>query len=151
MNDVLLAALNACFAKMVKAAGPLGPGSYSVDETVTVRVAGTVEKGDDEVYTPTVDIPLLATLALFIEGLRGRVQEIQVETIMETLVESMSAAITADVKANPILKSRLNDVTAAMDRVREMTAALPPKTRTGKTRVDATLVVAPVAAAVPTP
>lgn len=150
MNEILLTALSAMLAKMAKAAGPLDPGSYTVDETVTLRVAGTVDKGDDESYVPTVDVPLLATLALFIDGLRGKVQTIQVETIMETLTEAMTAAITADVKASPELAARIKDIDAAMAKVRSMTAALPQKTRTGKTRVDATLVAvaAPVAAPV---
>jgi hypothetical protein len=143
MDAILLTALSTCLAKLNKASGPIAPGAYTVDETITVRVAGTVNKSEDELYTPTVDIPLLATMALFIDGLKGRVQGVQVETIMETLTEAMTAAITADVKANPVLKARIADVNAAMDRVREVTAALPDKTRTGKTFVDATVAVAP--------
>lgn len=145
MDAILLTALNAVVAKLAKATGPVAPGSYNVDETVTIRLAGNVTKNPDEPYTPTVDIPLLATLALFIEGLRGRVQEIQVETIMETLTESMTAALTANVKADPVLKARLADIDAAMAKVRSMTSALPDKVRTGKTFVDATLAVVPTA------
>ena len=150
MNDILLTAMAALLSKMAKSAGPLDPGSYVVDETVTLRLCGTVDKGDDEIYTPTVDIPLLAVLALFIDGLRGRVQTIQVETIMEILTDAMVAAIAADVKGDKEIAARIRDINTAMERVREMTAALPQKTRTGKTRVDATLVTvpAPVAATV---
>jgi hypothetical protein len=133
MDAALLTALSTVLAKLVKANGPLAPGHYNVSDTVTLAIDGEVVKGEDESYTPTVDIPLLATLALFIEGLRGKVQQVQVETIMETLVESMTAALSANVKADPVLKARLADIDAAMARVRSMTAALPDKTRTGKT------------------
>lgn len=148
MNQVLLAALNGVVSKLAKAGGPVAPGFYNVDETVTIRVAGTVEKLDDEVYTPTVDIPLLTTIALFIDNLCGKVQDIQVAKVLDILVESMTAALTADAKANPVIAARLKDIDAAMAKVRSVTAALPSKVRTGKTKVDATLVVAPAGATV---
>jgi hypothetical protein len=145
IDPILLTALSTMLGKLAKSAGPLNPGSYTVDETVVLRIAGTVDKADDESYVPTVDIPMLATLALFIEGLRGKVQELQLATIMETLTESMTSAITADVKASPVLASRLKDIDGVMARVRSMTNALPEKTRTGKTKVDATMVALPAA------
>ena len=43
------------------------PGVHDIDTTITLRVKGTVKKGADSDYTPTVDIPLLPTLALVLE------------------------------------------------------------------------------------
>jgi len=143
MDAILLAALNAVVSKLTKAAGPVAPGSYNVDETLTIRLAGTVTKNPDEVFTPTISIPWLAVMALFMEKVRGVVQENQKAAVESIVVECMTAALAADVKADPILKARLDDLKAAEAKVRSMTDALPDAVRTGKTFVDATLAVAP--------
>lgn len=138
MDAIMLAALNAVLAKLAKASGPLAPGSYAVDETVTVRIAGTVDKGEDEVYTPTVDIPLKRTMALLLARMG-----VQREAAMAAMVAAMTDALNAGRNADADIDAYMADVDAAMARVQSVTASLPPKTRTGKTRVDATLAVAP--------
>lgn len=138
MDAILLTALNAVMAKLAKAAGPLAPGQYAVDETITVRVAGTVDKGEDETYVPTVDIPLKRTMALLLARMG-----VQRDAAMAALVAAMTSALNADRNADGDIDAYMKDVDAAMARVQSVTAALPPKTRTGKTRVDATLAVAP--------
>jgi len=140
MNPTLLAALNSILAKLAKAAGPLAPGLYAVDETVTVRVSGTVQKSEDEVYTPTVAIPVKAVLGTLLPRL-GATRE----AAMRVLVEAMTEAVNLDVKGDDTLKARMKDVDAAMAQVESVLDALPPKTRTGKTLVDATLAVVPTA------
>ncbi len=144
MNDILLTALNSVIAKLAKANGPIQPGSYNVDETVTVRVAGTVEKLEDELYTPTVDIPLKRVMALLLARMG-----FQRDKAMDALVDAMTAALNADMNADPFIDAMMKDVDEAMKHVQSVTAALPPKTRTGKTKVDATLVVAPAAVTIP--
>ncbi len=147
MNDSLLAALNACIAKLAKANGPIAPGSYGLDETITLRVAGTVEKGEDESYVPTVDIPLKRTMALLLARMG-----FQREAAMDALVAAMTDALNAGRNADGDIDGYMKDVDTAMAHVQSVTAALPPKTRTGKTRVDCTLVAvaaAPVAVPVP--
>ena len=138
MDAILLTALNAVLAKLAKASGPIAPGSYNVDETVTVRVAGTVEKADDEVYCPTIAIPVKAVLGTLLPRL-GATREAG----MAVLVEAMTEAVNLDMKGDTTLKARMKDVDAAMEQVQSVLDALPPKTRTGKTFVDATLAVAP--------
>lgn len=144
MNDVLLTALNSVVAKLAKANGPIAPGFYNVDETVTVRLAGTVEKLEDEVYTPTVDIPLKRVMALLLSRMG-----FQRDKAIEVLVDAMTAALNADLNADSFIDTFVKDVDEAMKHVQSVTAALPPKTRTGKTKVDATLVVAPATVTIP--
>jgi len=43
----------------------LSPATHFIDEEITLRIRGSVEKHDDESATPTVSIPLIATLAYF--------------------------------------------------------------------------------------
>lgn len=143
MNSILLAALNSVVGKLTKAGGPVAPGLYNVDETVTIRVAGTVEKLDDEVYTPTVDIPLKRAMALLLH--RAGIQR---EAAKAALVAAMSEALTTGKGSDDAIDEYIADVDAAMAHVVSVTAALPPKVRTGKTKVDATLVVVPATAPV---
>jgi len=119
-----------------KAAGPLAPGQYNVDETLTVRVCGTVVKGADESYTPTVAIPFKAVVALLLARM-GATRE----SAVDTLVEVMTEALNGGESAVDGLEARTKDVDLAAARVSAMLDALPQKTRTGKTKVDATLVV----------
>ena len=131
MQDVLLVAL----AKHLSKNLPVLPaGDYKIDETVTLHVKGTVRKGEDSEYTPTVDIPLLPTLALVLE--KAGFQRERAKTL---LVEAMQEALTADVEGNDLIKARIKDVEAAMGHVRQITGALPKKTRTGATTVRVTV------------
>lgn len=140
MDAVLLTAMNAVLAKLAKANGPLAPGNYAVDETVTIRLAGSVDKAEDEVYTPTIAIPVKAVLGTLLPRL-GATREAG----MAVLIEAMTEAVNLDVKGDSTLKARMKDVDAAMAQVESVLDALPPKTRTGKTFVDATLAVVPTA------
>lgn len=144
MNNVLLTALNSVVGKLAKANGPILPGSYNVDETVTIRVTGSVEKLEDELYTPTVDIPLKRTMALLLARMG-----IQREAAKAALVAAMNEALNTIKESNDAIDEYISDVDAAMAHVQSVTAALPPKTRTGKTKVDATLVVATATVTVP--
>jgi hypothetical protein len=141
MNDILLAALTSCFSKMAKAAGPIQPGLHQVDETITMRVKGEVLKSDDETYVPTIAIPVKAVMATLLPRL-GATRE----AAMETLIAAMTEAVNLDKLGDETLKARMKDVDAAFEHVQNVLDALPPKTRTGKTNVDVTLVVAPTAA-----
>ena len=120
-----------------KATCPLAPGQYNVDETLTVRVCGTVVKGEDETYTPTVAVPLKAVLALLLARM-GATRE----AAMDAMVSAMADALNGGEGAVEGMADRTKDVDTAMARVNDMLAALPEKTRSGKTRVDATMVIA---------
>ena len=50
----------------------LDVGRHWVDETVVIRVSGTVERHEDQWIAPTISIPLIPTIAFFWERLGGR-------------------------------------------------------------------------------
>jgi hypothetical protein len=101
-------------------------GAHEVDETITVRVKGTLKKGEDTTYTPTADIPLKAALALVLEkaGVVG-------DAAANMLVEAMTEALEADSDKNVALAERMNEVDTAMERVKAVAAKLPAKPRKG--------------------
>ena len=129
MNNVTILALEKLVATL-KSKESLDVGNYSVDELITVHVKGTVKKFPDEVYTPTVSVPLKATMAVLLH-LMG----FQRERAAELLVKAMTTALNQDVEADTEIKSLLNHVDNAMAKVSEITSTLPPQTRTGKTTV----------------
>lgn len=131
MNDAILTAI----AKSLKTA-PLLPGTHEVHGRVTFQVDGVVIKGQDVDYTPTVDIPLLTTMALLLEK-----SGITREHSKRLLIESMQEAIVFGQQGAETVSERVKDIEAAMEQVREVTDALPKKTRTGATKVQATVKV----------
>ena len=114
--------------KGIKVKGDLAVGVYEIDTTVTLRVVGKITKGADEPYTPTVDIPLKAALALLLEK-----SGISRELSSRLLVEAMVEALKVGEKAEGEVSERCKDIDAAMARVEAIVGKLPKKTRTGKT------------------
>ena len=108
-------------------------GDHAIDTTVTLRVTGTVEVAEDEDYTPTTDIPLKLTLALFMHhaGVTG-------EHAMNALVKAMNEAMEVDALPAKEKKAKLAairevaDLDAAEKRVRAGLDKLPAKSRHGK-------------------
>lgn len=133
MQDVVKIALAKQLGKETKNL-KLDPGQYDVDETITVRINGTVKKAEDNEYTPTVDVPLKATLALVLQK-----AGFQRENAKRILVEAMTEALELDTQAGPVIEERLADIDAAMAHVQEVTDDLPKKTRTGATTIKLTL------------
>lgn len=122
---------------------PLFAGQYSLAETLTIQVNGSVTKGADEDYIPTVDIPLKLALACVLEK-----AGFQRENAKKILLEAMTEALNMGDKEEELLKqtttltpaelalaTRLKDVQTAMEHVKDVTRNLPTKTRKGKTLV----------------
>jgi hypothetical protein len=108
------------------------PGEYHVDEVITVRIVGSVNKSPDEVYTPTVDIPVKGVLAALLE--RAGITR---EASQQMLLDAINDALRHGTKADAKIKDRLNDIDEAMERVQRLTTSLVKKTRKGKTFADA--------------
>ena len=127
MNDAILVAVS----KLLGNNAPvLAPGTYPVNGEVTLRVNGIVTKGEDTEYTPTVDIPLIPTLALVLEK-----SGITRERSIALLTEAMQESLALGQQAHDSVCDRITDIETAIERVRQVTDALPKKTRTGQTRV----------------
>ncbi len=106
----------------------LEPGRYDCDEVLTVRVSGTVEKGEDEFASPTVSIPLIPTLALFWEKCG-----VTRDHALRMLREAISEAMLDGVKEDDDIQTHIKDVEAAIKSVRtDLIDRLPKMRRAGK-------------------
>jgi hypothetical protein len=142
MNQIIMTAIQSVIGKTVKAMPALPTGTVRFDETLTIRVAGTIEKCADEEYTPTISVPVKALAATLLPRL-GATRE----AALATLVEAITEALNSDRKADATLRERMKDAESAFGIVNDrLLATLPKATRTGKTFVDATVV--PVVAGV---
>lgn len=101
----------------------LAPGSYQVDASFNVSIVGTMKKGNDVDYTPTVTIPLKQALALALHYAGCTRQNAQ-----NIIIQAMTAALNGE---DVSIADALPDVDAAMKHVQEITEALPKKTRSG--------------------
>jgi hypothetical protein len=107
----------------------LCPGTHYIDEEIVERITGFVEKQDDQMITPTVSVPLISVLALFWEK-AGIAHDQAMKLLREAIIEAMDDGVNED---GPI-KSRIDDVTAAISAVRtDLLAKLPKMPRTGRT------------------
>lgn len=128
MNALLATALQDAAKKLVKANGKVKAGVHRVDATVLVRLTGTVTKLEDTEKTPTVSIPLKATLALALQK-----AGIQRENIAAILVEAMTEALEMGEQGEARIADQLNDVEEAMQRVTAITRDLPKTPVSGAT------------------
>jgi len=110
----------------------LDVGRHWVDETIVVRVSGTVERHEDQWIAPTVSIPLIPTIAFFWDRLG-----VEKDAVMRVLREAITAAMLAKTNESPVIKSRMDDVAEAVAAVkRDLIAELPQMRRAGRTDVS---------------
>lgn len=130
MNDLTMLAVTKLLAK------DLGDfkapeGVHEIDETLTIHVKATVKKSPDGLFTPTVEIPLLATMALILEK-AGFMRE----TAKALLIDAMTEALVDASNSSDRVVERVKDIEEAMKHVQAVTAALPKKIRSGPTKVE---------------
>ena len=142
MRGSTIIALAAHFTKLAKPLKKsITPGNHLVADSVVIQVNGSVLRSEDEEYTPTTEIPILATLAIFIEKsgiVADNVSAMLLESMQEAILHDKgeeTAADGGDKTATALIETRLRDIERAMERVRELTDALPLKERAGKTTV----------------
>ena len=110
----------------------LDVGRHWVDETVVVRVSGTVERHEDQWIAPTISIPLIPTIAFFWERLG-----VEKDYAMGVLREAITEAMRAKVDESPSIKSKMDDVAEAVAAVkRDLIGELPKMRRAGRTDVS---------------
>lgn len=119
----------------------VGVGTHEVDETV--RIKGTVSIFEDEQYRPTAEIPIKATMALFI-----RYSGITRDAAVVALIQAMQDAVAMGDEGNSTdaILERVNEdwrvVEECMERVTQGLAQLPMKSRAGK--ITAKLICDPI-------
>ena len=125
--------LKALIVKKFKdAESDLAIGRHWIDETVVLRVSGTVERHEDQWIAPTVSIPLIPTLAFFWERLG-----VEKDRAMGVLRDAINEAMRAKVNESPSIKSKMDDVAEAVAAVkRDLIAELPKMRRAGRTDVS---------------
>lgn len=109
----------------------LDVGRHWVDETVVIRVSGTVERHEDQWIAPTISIPLIPTIAFFWERLG-----VEKDAAMSVLRDAITEAMRAKTDESPSIKSKMDDVAEAVAAVkRDLIEELPKMRRTGRTDV----------------
>lgn len=110
----------------------LDVGRHWVDETVVVRVSGTVERHEDQWIAPTISIPLIPTIAFFWERLG-----VEKDAAMSVLRDAITEAMRAKTNESPSIKSKMDDVAEAVAAVkRDLIGELPKMRRAGRTDVS---------------
>jgi hypothetical protein len=126
MNPTLALALDKF--KNGKARDQLSPGIHNIN--ALVRLTGEIEILDDEEYTPTVSLPILEIMALFIAH-AGFTREHTMALIRQCCGE----AINQDGKAKDSLKDNVEVVTKTLETVKkEITSKFTKQTRKGKVK-----------------
>ena len=110
----------------------LNVGRHWVDETVVVRVSGTVERHEDQWIAPTISIPLIPTITFFWERLG-----VEKDRALSVLRDAITEAMRAKVNESPRIKSKMDDVAEAIAAVkRDLIGELPMMRRAGRTDVS---------------
>jgi|GEM_PF-5608438 len=108
----------------------LDPGKHHVD--ALVRLTGEIEILEDETFTPTVSLPPLEIMALFIAH-AGFTREHTIRLIRQCCSE----AIDKTGKAKDSLKDNIEVVKKTLATVKkEITSQLPKQTRLGKVKCN---------------
>jgi len=106
----------------------LEPGHHLVDEVLTIRVSGTVEKKGDQYVAPTTSLPTILTLALFWQkcGVTG-------DHALNMLREAITEAMTNGTDMDGEIAARVKDVEKAVQTVKkDLIAKLPKQKRAGR-------------------
>jgi len=132
-------------------ANPLTIGLHPINETLNLQLSGSVKRGNDTTFQPTVAIPLKLALALLLEKMG-----FQRDNAMKMLVEAMTEALNFSETEEKLLEdtmgltpaqlaiaTRLKDVATAMERVTSVVGALPRLPRKGATTVSLTITEVP--------
>jgi hypothetical protein len=125
--------LQALIVKKFKdAEADLDIGRHWIDETVVLRVSGTVERHEDQWIAPTISIPLIRTIAFLWERLG-----IERDAAMSVLREAIAEAMRAKTNESLAIKSKMDDVAEAVAAVkRALIGELPKMRRAGPTDVS---------------
>jgi len=106
----------------------LATGRHYFDETIAVRITGTVERQADQLVAPTTSIPLVATLALFWQKC-GVTRDHALRLLREAITEALKDGADKDER----IKSYILDCEAAVQAVKdELISKLPKAKRAGR-------------------
>jgi hypothetical protein len=106
----------------------LEPGHHDFDDTITIRITGSVQKMDDQFVAPTTSLPTILTLALFWQKC-GVTRDHALNMLKEALTEAMTNGKDKDTE----IAARVKDVEKAVESIkRDLIAKLPKQKRAGR-------------------
>ena len=106
----------------------LEPGHHEFDDTITIRVSGSVQKMDDQYVAPTTSLPTILTLALFWQKC-GVTRDHALEMLKEAVTEALTSGKDKDTE----IASRMKDVEKSVEAIkRDLIAKLPKQKRAGR-------------------
>lgn len=104
----------------------IAPGKHNVSFTVTVD--GTLDVSENETYTPTVDIPLIPSMALALKKMG-----VQREHFLGVLKEAMTEVLASDKDMREAMIKEVGLADFESD-FRKTLGTLPKKVRVGKVK-----------------
>ena len=106
----------------------LESGVHNYDDTITIRITGSVQKMDDQFVTPTTSLPTILTLALFWQKC-GVTRDHALNMLKEAITEALTSGKDKDTE----IAARVKDVEKAVDSIkRDLIAKLPKQKRAGR-------------------
>lgn len=106
----------------------LAPGTHDVDEVLTVRISGTVERQADQMVACTCSLPTIPVIALFWEKC-GVTRDKALAMLREAVLEAMAD----NANKGERIEARIKDVETAVQAVKEeLIAKLPRTKRSGR-------------------
>jgi len=123
-------------AALKTARAKLTLGVHQIDTTVDIK--GTIEVLEDEDYTPTAEVPIKATLALFLRNC-GVTRKAAAAALLRAMSDAIAANEVGDAKAQRIhreINAAQTEVDAMIAMAESTAAKLPKKTRNGKVLSD---------------
>ena len=106
----------------------LESGVHNYDDTITIRITGSVQKMDDQFVAPTTSLPTILTLALFWQKC-GVTRDHALNMLREAITEALTSGKDKDTE----IAARVKDVEKAVDSIkRDLIAKLPKQKRAGR-------------------
>lgn len=112
------------------------PGRYEINETVQIKIVGTVAKSADTMAKPTCSIPWKLVSALLLEKM-GVTRDAASKMIVDAYHESLAIASAGDDKTvEAALEEKLKNIAEAEKRINAIVSALPKKPKAGPTNIE---------------
>ena len=106
----------------------LESGVHNYDDTITIRITGSVQKMDDQYVAPTTSLPTILTLALFWQKC-GVTRDHALNMLREAITEALTSGKDKDSE----IAARVKDVEKAVESIkRDLIAKLPKQKRAGR-------------------
>ena len=106
----------------------LESGVHNYDDTITIRITGSVQKMDDQFVAPTTSLPTILTLALFWQKC-GVTRDHALNMLREAITEALTSGKDKDTE----IAARVKDVEKAVESIkRDLIAKLPKQKRAGR-------------------